>query len=128
MACQKTLRCVINDDGNEIVDKIKNSEVIIFSNPIYYYSLCGQLKTLLDRCNPLFADDYKFREIYLITTAADYSQNVSAISVKALLGWISCFSNVEFKTVLSGAGINDPAEVNQHPQLLEDAYNLGFNV
>ncbi len=128
LACQRTLKCIINDDGNEIIEKIKNAEVIIFCNPIYYYNLCGQLKTLLDRCNPLFNDDYKFRDIYLITTAADNYPSAADSTVKALMGWIDCFPNAKFKTFLNAGGVNEPAEINQHPQLIEDAYNLSANV
>ena len=31
------------------------SKILVFSTPIYYYGLSGQMKTLLDRMNPLFA-------------------------------------------------------------------------
>ena len=71
LACQNTGRCVIDDGVKDIIDKVKNADVIVFTTPIYYYSISGQLKTLLDRLNPLYVSDYKFREIYLITTCAD---------------------------------------------------------
>ena len=35
-----------------------------------YYEMCGQMKTLLDRLNPLYSTDYSFRDIYMIATAA----------------------------------------------------------
>ena len=41
------------------------------ATPIYYYEMCGQMKTLLDRLNPLYESDYKFRDIYMLATAAD---------------------------------------------------------
>ena len=54
MSCQKTLKCAIRDDANEIAEKVKCADVIVFATPVYYYGISGQLKTLLDRCNPLF--------------------------------------------------------------------------
>lgn len=63
MACQKTQECVLKDDAVEIVGKIKNAHVLAFATPVYYYCLSGQLKTLLDRCNPLFPSDYTFRDL-----------------------------------------------------------------
>lgn len=33
LSCQKTERCIINDDANEIIEKIKNSDVVVFFNP-----------------------------------------------------------------------------------------------
>ena len=65
LSCQKTERCIINDDANEIIEKIKNSDVVVFSTPIYFYEMAGQMKTLLDRTNPLYPSEYKFKDIYL---------------------------------------------------------------
>ena len=36
-----------------------------------YYEMSGQMKTLLDRANPLYSSDYRFREIYMLTSAAE---------------------------------------------------------
>ena len=71
MSCQRTGHCVLKDDVAEIMAKVKESEVVIFATPIYYYEMCGQMKTLLDRLNPLYESDYKFRDIYMLATAAD---------------------------------------------------------
>ena len=63
LACQTTQKCVIADDAPAIVQKMYAADVIAFTTPIYYYELSGQLKTLLDRSNPLFTTDYHFRDI-----------------------------------------------------------------
>ena len=57
---------------------MKDAEVIAFATPIYFYEMCGQMKTLLDRSNPLFPSDYAFRDIYLLATAP--SIELSALS------------------------------------------------
>ena len=44
--------------------KVKNAEVIVYATPIYYYEMCGQMKTLLDRVNPLYSADI-YSEIFL---------------------------------------------------------------
>lgn len=69
LACQKTKRCVLQDDANAIVDKMLRADVLVFATPIYFYEMSGQMKTLLDRSNPLFPADYAFRDIYLLATA-----------------------------------------------------------
>ena len=61
LACQKTQKCVIKDDAVEIAEKVKEAETLVFVSPIYYYEMSGQMKTLLDRMNPLYAADYRFR-------------------------------------------------------------------
>jgi multimeric flavodoxin WrbA len=125
LACQKTGKCVIRDDMDDMIDKVKEAEAIIFVTPIYYYELSGQLKTFLDRCNPLYIADNNFRDIYLITTSADDGDGVAEKAVSGLNGWIDCFPKAQFKGNLSGGGINDSGEVSTHKDILEKAFEFG---
>ena len=59
LACQKTQKCVLKDDAVWIAEKVKNADTLVFATPIYYYEMSGQMKTLLDRLNPLYPSDYK---------------------------------------------------------------------
>ncbi len=45
--------CIYNDDMREILDDILNSELLLFSYPLYCYGMPGPLKTLIDRTMPL---------------------------------------------------------------------------
>lgn len=71
LTCLKTGKCVQKDDAPEIMEKLRQADVLVFATPIYYYEMCGQMKTLLDRMNPLYESNYAFREVYMIATAAD---------------------------------------------------------
>ncbi len=128
LACQKTMKCVIRDDAAEICGKVGNSDVLIFANPIYYYELCGQLKTLLDRCNPLFPSDYRFRDVYLITASAEDGDEVYKTAEGGLQGWVDCFEKAKLVKVLSGGGLTDPSEAEKNEEYLKSAYELGKNV
>ncbi len=127
LACSKTNRCVIKDDSNEIIEKMKNADVIVFASPIYFYSISGQLKTLLDRTNPLFSSNYKFKDIYLLLTAADDANNAIDGPIKAIQGWVDCFDGVNLKDVVFAGGINNPKEIINH-DALKTAYDLGLNI
>lgn len=54
LACQKTQRCVQHDDADVIAQKMLHADVLCFATPIYFYAVSGQLKTMLDRANPLY--------------------------------------------------------------------------
>lgn len=71
LACGKLGKCVIDDDMNPIIRKMHDADVIAFATPIYYYEMSGQMKTLLDRANALYDSDYGFRDIYMLTAAAE---------------------------------------------------------
>ena len=39
----------MKDKLNEILDKIIESDVLVFASPTYYYSVSGTLKNFIDR-------------------------------------------------------------------------------
>ena len=43
----------VKDDAVEIAEIVKNADTLVFVTPIYYYEMSGQMKTLIDRLNPL---------------------------------------------------------------------------
>lgn len=125
LICQKTQECVIKDDAVNIAKKVKNADVIVFATPIYYYEMSGQMKTLLDRLNPLFPSDYSFREVYLIAAAADNNQEAMNVAVEGLQGWIACFDKAKLSGVIRGVGITDIGDVKHHEKLMSEAYEMG---
>ena len=49
--------CVIDDDQNEILELYRNSDLIIWSFPLYCYAMPSHLKAVLDRTIPLVKMD-----------------------------------------------------------------------
>ena len=127
LACQKTGRCVINDDAPAIVEKMHDADVIAFATPIYYYEMCGQFKTLLDRANPLYSSDYRFRDIYMLTSAAEDGAHVPERAVAGLTGWIDCFGKARLAGTVFAGGVSEPGETAGHPSL-ERAYETGKSI
>lgn len=127
LACQKTRRCVIRDDAPEIVQKMKESDIVAFATPVYYYEMSGQLKTLLDRANPLFPSDYAFRDVYLLASAAEDDERAVDGALHGLSGWVRCFEKSRIAGLLRGVGVSGPGEVRQKPALLEAARTMGMS-
>lgn len=125
LACQKTQKCVLKDDAIEIADKVKNADTLVFTTPIYYYEMSGQMKTLLDRLNPLYPSDYRFRKVYMLSTATEDEEFVPEKAVSGLQGWIDCFEKAEFAGSLFCGGISDAGEADRHQAELEEAYEFG---
>ena len=125
LACQKTQRCVQKDDAVAIAEKVKEAETLLFVTPIYYYEMSGQMKTLLDRLNPLYSSDYKFRRVYMLSTAAEDEEYPPEKAVSGLQGWVDCFEKAELCGSLFCGGINDPAEAASREAELEEAYGFG---
>ncbi len=125
LSCQKTQKCVLKDDAVQIAEKVKEAETLVFVTPIYYYEMSGQMKTLLDRMNPLYPSDYKFRKVYMLSVAAEDEDYVPEKAVSGLQGWVDCFEKAEFAGSLFCGGISDPNEATGRSVELDEAYQFG---
>ena len=125
LACQKTQKCVLKDDANIIAEKALNADTLVFVTPIYYYEMSGQMKTLLDRLNPLYPSDYQFRNVYMMSVAAEDDPHVPDRAVKGLQGWIECFERASFAGSLFCGGLNDPGEAGGSVDVQQKAYDFG---
>ena len=84
LALQKTEKVILHDDAEAIIEKMRQADVLVFATPIYFYEMSGQMKTLLDRTNPLFPGEYSFRDIYLLAASADETESSMDGAVKGL--------------------------------------------
>ncbi|MDY3014025.1 MAG: flavodoxin family protein [Evtepia sp.] len=127
LACQNTQRCTIHDDADTIAQKMLTADVIAFAAPIYYYGMCGQMKTMLDRANPFFPADYQFRDIYLLAAAAEENEHTVDGAVTGLQGWIDCFEKARLTGTVFAGGVTSVGAIKGHPAL-EKAWELGKHV
>ena len=125
--CQEKLRCVIHDDADEICRKAVSADVLVFATPIYYYEMSGQLKTLLDRLNPLFPSDYAFTDVYMLTSAAEDESFVPQRAISGLEGWIDCFERAKLAGTVVMGGVTAAGENPEHPAL-DLAYKMGKQI
>ena len=127
LACQQLGRCVINDDVNGIMDKVLKADVVAWATPIYYYEMSGQMKTLIDRMNAMYPLDYQFRDVYLMTTAAEDEEQVPKRAEAGLTGWIDCYPKSRLAGTLFCGGVNGARDIEGNPKL-QEAYELGNNI
>ena len=138
-ACHELGHCVLRDiasslssvsapdDAAAIIAKMHDADVLVFATPVYYYCVSGQLKTLLDRANPLYDSDYAFTKAYLLATAAEDASETFAGTEKAVQGWVDCFPRCTLAGTVFAGGVNGVGEIAGHPAL-EQAYQMGKEV
>ena len=126
--CQKTGRCVIRDDMQELLPKMEGADVLVFATPIYYYEMSGQMKTLLDRANPLYVSDYRFREVYFLSAAAEEEDSVPRRALSGLEGWVECFPKARLAGSVFGGGVTEAGAMADRQEKLRSAFDLGRSV
>lgn len=127
LSCLQTGACIFKDDVPAIMDSVLNADIVCWATPIYYYEMSGQMKTLIDRMNAMFPKDYRFRDVYLLTTAAEDDAKVPARAESGLQGWIDCFGKSALKGHLFCGGVGGPGEIAGNAKL-QEAYRLGKSV
>ena len=128
LACQKTQKCVLKDDAAEIAEKVRNADTLVFATPIYYYEMSGQMKTLLDRLNPLYPSDYRFRNVYILATAAEDEKTTPEKAVSGLQGWVDCFEKAKLAGALFCGRLSGQGEAAHNEAELEEAYAFGKSI
>lgn len=128
-ACQKTHKCVIKDGvTKEMLKGICDSDVIVFVTPVYYYAISGQLKTFIDRMNPIYSMDYKFKDIYIISTAAEDATRTFKGIKEDIKGFVDCYEGTKIKSTLFAGGLEAPNDAKKNKDLLKKAYDMGAKI
>lgn len=59
MACKTRLdRCVLKDDLAEILDAVRETDVLVLATPIYFREVTSQVKAFIDRTYSYFVPDF----------------------------------------------------------------------
>lgn len=127
LACEACLRnggtCVQKDDMAEVLEQIIRADMIVLSTPVYYYSVCAQLKTMIDR-TLAGGSRMKEKEFYFITTAADAPEKMER-TMEDLQGFVDCIPDSVVKGKVYGQSFQ-VGDIKGKPAMKE-AYEYGRN-
>ena len=126
LVCLKKGECFQKDDANNLLPKMMGADVVCFSCPVYYYSVCGQMKVFLDRMNPLY-DRMKDKDFYYMVTAQDDNKAQLNRAFDVFDGFADCFADIRRCGRIYGGGADKKGEVEALPAFTE-AYELGKSV
>lgn len=118
--------CSQKDDAFEIVEKMVNADVIVLATPVYFYTMCGQLKTLIDRCCARYTH-MSNKDFYFIMTAADVNPSAMDRVLNELEGFMVCLNGAKPKGAIIATGVWQKGEVDStiYPQ---QAFDMGKSV
>jgi multimeric flavodoxin WrbA len=59
MACKTKLdRCVLEDDLTEVLEAVRETDVLVLATPVYFWDVTSQLKAFLDRTYSYLVPDF----------------------------------------------------------------------
>lgn len=80
-ACSKTGKCHIDDYMQEIYPRMLAADAVVLASPVYFWSVSGQAKTLIDRCFALVGGGKMVGKFGAAVAVADRSGGEGAITV-----------------------------------------------
>jgi len=132
-ACLKDGDCAIKDDMQLLYKKLLEADHIIFASPIFFYGITSQAKAIIDRCQALWVrkhvlgmgkEDKRVRRGLFISIGATRGKKLfdgAVLTVKYFFDAIG----VKYSGDLLVRGIDNKAQIGEHPAALEDAFRLG---
>lgn len=118
--------CPQKDDMPDILDKMLTADVIVMATPVYFYTMCAQMKTLIDRCCGLYTQ-MTGKEFYFIVTAAENEQTKMERTIDTFQGFLDCLEDATIKGVIYGLGVWQIGEIKDNVALAE-AYETGRKI
>ena len=124
--CNTTHKCIQKDDMAEILDKMVSADVIVMATPIYFYTMNGQMKTLIDRTVPRYTETSN-TDFYFIIAAADDNKANMQRALEGFRGFTEdCLDGAKEKGVVYGVGAWKAGEIKNSPAM-QEAYEMGKN-
>ncbi|MFH0941597.1 MAG: flavodoxin family protein [Chloroflexota bacterium] len=130
--CLRDGDCVIRDDMDGIYPRLLGADAVIVAAPMFFYGLPGQLKSLIDRCQATWVRKHVLKQalgasgrrgafIGVGATRGARLFDGSVLVVKYFFGAIG----VSYADELLVRGVDQKAEIREHPAALKDAFELG---
>ena len=93
------------------------------ATPVYFYTICAQMKTLIDRCCARYTE-INNKDFYFFITAADGRQAALERTLEDFRGFTDCLNGANEKGVILGSGVWQIGEIAQ-TSFVNDAYEMG---
>ena len=115
--------CPQNDDMGEILEKMIAADVIVMATPVYFYTMCAQMKTLIDRSCSRYTE-IRNKEFYFIVTAADSNHRAMERTLEGFRGFTSCFNGSKEKGVIYGTGAWNAGDIKKS-EAMKQSHEMG---
>ena len=84
LICDETGSCVFNDDLSALISEIRNTDAFIMATPARWGLLSGEMKTFIDRLNPLaMKEELKGKKTIIIAVGQSESNESRSIELAA---------------------------------------------
>jgi multimeric flavodoxin WrbA len=124
-------RCICDDDMQQIYDALLRADVWVFATPVYFWSVSAPMKRVIDRLYAFYTEEGGWRlglegtrKGAVIVVQADPDRETPE-RVAEYLSSVMKDLRVETIGSIIGPSLGNPGDAEKHPELLEQARELG---
>jgi multimeric flavodoxin WrbA len=129
--CLEDGTCPLKDDMTGLYDKILAADAIIIATPIFFYTVSAQLLAFISRCQALWSRKYVLKNLDIpakrgafIAVGATKGANLFE-GPKLTVNYFFKAINAEKKEELLIRSVDKKGEIQEHPDYLAQAFDLG---
>ncbi len=115
--------CSQKDDMTEVLNKMIAADVIIMATPVYFYTMCGQMKTFIDRTCARYTE-INGKDFYFIITAADNNKTALSRTIEEFRGFTFCLTGAKEKGIIHGTGTWNKGDIKKSIAM-KQAFDMG---
>ena len=127
--CSKTGRCVLKDEYSALNERIRAADRLILAAPIYFGSLAAQMKCLVDRGQPFWAEKFLLRKepparelerraLFLSCGGFKKGDKFLANAEQIIKVYLLC-QDIAYAGCVFEAGVDEKGAISDHPGALE---------
>ena len=117
--------CLQKDDMSELLDAYKKAHVLVLATPVYFYGICAQMKTFIDRTYPIW-QHLGEKEVYYIVSAG-LDESIIKRSIGDLDGFVEHLDKYQIRGRIYAANMMEAGKVCD-TSFLDVAYEMGYHV
>lgn len=136
--CDKTGKCVVKDDMQNVYPLLESADVIILSSPIFFYGVPAQAKALIDRCQALWRKrmltktkeqrkTFDSGKGYLIAVGATSGKSLFDGTILTARYFYDAL-DMSYNDGILVRKMDKKGAVLEHPELLKEAFELGVSL
>ena len=120
--CLESEKCSIDDDMQEILDKVKEADVLVLATPVYFGEISGQLKVFIDRLYPIYTS-LNVKEVIVIATCYQDNRKHIDESLNSIKRFLQNLDGVSITDIIYGENCDDVCDVSYEQK--KQAYMRG---
>ncbi len=124
--CRESGICRQQDAVGPFLEEMMGADVIVLATPVYFYSMCAQLKALIDRTVAIYPK-LTNKEFYFIMTMADTDEGMFKGTVEALRGFLACYDGSREMGMVQAMNVYEKGAVRESPAW-DQAYEMGKTI